>query len=198
MRRLSLYPHTLHLLQRSQNHLFSSNGSISMQNSWYASLQLIHVIICDKNIKIKIRQRVNNRETDGCRGKLNASTFSFYSYKKYTTNFTFYYTYLSTMQYYRDDAKGSEGQRLPESLNIKTRNYASILISQKIALSNSNGGQKCLAALSTNLYNKNMSKKWFSLGCFGGKIIVNSPTVCLRVKWNVLFDKLTKAPNKIE
>ena len=47
----------------------------------------------------------------------------FYSYKKFTTNFTFYYTYLATIQYYRDDAKGSEIQRLPQSLNIKTRNY---------------------------------------------------------------------------
>ena len=46
----------------------------------------------------------------------------FYSYKKFTTNFTFYYTHLTTMQYYMDDAKGSEGQRLPQSLNIKTRN----------------------------------------------------------------------------
>ena len=49
--------------------------------------------------------------------------FFFYSYKKFTTSFTFYYTYLATIQYYRDDAKGSEGQRLPQSLNIKTRNY---------------------------------------------------------------------------
>ena len=47
----------------------------------------------------------------------------FYSYKKFTTSFTYYYTYLATIQYYRDDAKGSEGQRLPQSLNIKTRNY---------------------------------------------------------------------------
>ena len=47
----------------------------------------------------------------------------FYSYKKFTTNFTFYYTYLATIQYYRDDAKGSKGQRLPQSLNIKTLNY---------------------------------------------------------------------------
>ena len=50
-------------------------------------------------------------------------TFFFYSYKKFTTSFTFYYTYLATIQYYRDDAKGSEGQRLPQSPNIKTRNY---------------------------------------------------------------------------
>ena len=49
--------------------------------------------------------------------------FFFYSYKKFTTIFTFYYTYLATIQYYRDDAKGSEGQRLPQSLNIKTRIY---------------------------------------------------------------------------
>ena len=49
--------------------------------------------------------------------------FLFYSYKKFTTIFTFYYTYLATIQCYRDDAKGSEGQRLPRSLNIKTRNY---------------------------------------------------------------------------
>ena len=42
--------------------------------------------------------------------------------------FTFYYTYLATMQYYRDDAKGSEGQRLPQSLNIKTRNISFIQV----------------------------------------------------------------------
>ena len=47
----------------------------------------------------------------------------FYSYKKFTTNFTFYYTYLATIQYYRNDAKGSEGHDYPEPEHKDTQLY---------------------------------------------------------------------------
>ena len=51
-----------------------------------------------------------------------SQSFFFYSYKKITTNFTCYYTYLATIQYYRDDAKVSEGQRLPQLANLSKEN----------------------------------------------------------------------------